>query len=369
MPDDPEARLVVVSPRYPHRKGLEESAGRAAAEDLLANRGSSPRINRNTLVFLVPDAQRLEELQDAVRQYLAWSSIYDQRDELNLDAFQTTQAKTKTESNNETVNVRIRETWVLALVPFQADPTKDVTWEEVKLPTGNKSLASRASTKLVPEEKLLPVLGGVRLRMELDKYLWKDRDHIAFSELAEYFPRYLYLPRLVGRETLTRCVQDAVAQTVSSDTFAVAEAYDEGSGKYQGLRLGGGGAFALMPSTLIVKADIALRQTMPPEPPPPDPKIKPLIRKPGQGVTDPPVKVRPTRFFGSVRLDNQRLGSSAGKVVEEVVQHLATLPGAEVDVRLEVHVRVPGGVDESAVRTVTENCNTLKFDTSGFEGE
>ena len=57
------------------------------------------------------------------------------------------------------------------------------------------------------------------------------------------------------------------------------------------------------------------------------------------------------------------------KIIEEVVQHLSTLPGAEVEVRLEVQVRVPGGVDESVERTVTENCNTLKFDNSGFEGE
>jgi hypothetical protein len=369
VPDEPETRLVVISPKHPHRKGQTDSQARSAVEELLLNRANSPRINRNTLVFLVPDAQRLEELHDATRQYLAWSSIYNQREELNLDAFQTTQARTKAESANETVHLRIRETWVLVLVPRQTDPAGGVQWEEVKLSVADKPLAERTATKLVAEELLLPVFGSVRLKMELDKYLWKDRDHVSFAELAEYFPRYLYLPRIVGRETLERSVQDVVAQAVAGDLFAVAEAFDEASGKYLGLRLGGGGVFALMPSTLIVKADIAQRQTKPPDPPPDiDPPVLPPV-KPDPTKPDPMVKQRPTRFFGSVRLDNQRLGSSAGKVVEEVVQHLATLPGAEVDVRLEIHVRVPGGIGESVVRTVTENCNTLKFDSKGFEGE
>ena len=52
-------------------------------------RGSSPRNFKNTLVFLAGDANRLRELEQAVRQYLAWSSIWDDRVTLNLDQFQT----------------------------------------------------------------------------------------------------------------------------------------------------------------------------------------------------------------------------------------------------------------------------------------
>ena len=56
-----------------------------------------------------------------------------------------------------------------------------------------------------------------------------------------------------------------------------------------------------------------------------------------------------------------------GKVAEEVVQHLAVLPGAEVEVTLEIHAKIPEGAPERVVRTVTENCSTLRFENHQFE--
>jgi len=57
------------------------------------------------------------------------------------------------------------------------------------------------------------------------------------------------------------------------------------------------------------------------------------------------------------------------RINDEVIQHLSTLPGAEVDIRLEVQIRVRNGVPDDVVRTVSENARTLKFDSSGFERE
>ena len=74
-------------------------------------------------------------------------------------------------------------------------------------------------------------------------------------------------------------------------------------------------------------------------------------------------------FIGSVRLDGYRVGRDAGRVAEEVVQHLSTLPGADVEIRLEVMVRVPSGVPDDVVRTVNENARALKFENAGFEAE
>lgn len=36
---------------------------------------------------------------------------------------------------------------------------------------------------------------------------------------------------------------------------------------------------------------------------------------------------------------------------------------------LEIDVRLPGGANEHTVRTVTENCRALKFESHGFESE
>ena len=41
--------------------------------------------------------------------------------------------------------------------------------------------------------------------------------------------------------------------------------------------------------------------------------------------------------------------------------------GSNVTVILEIHADVASGAPEKVVRTVTENCGTLKFNDQGFE--
>jgi hypothetical protein len=68
-----------------------------------------------------------------------------------------------------------------------------------------------------------------------------------------------------------------------------------------------------------------------------------------------------------VTLDPTRVARDTGKIAEEVIAHLAGLPGARVQVTLEISADVPAGVPDQVVRIVTENSRTLKFDTQGFE--
>jgi hypothetical protein len=75
------------------------------------------------------------------------------------------------------------------------------------------------------------------------------------------------------------------------------------------------------------------------------------------------------RFYGSVKINPRVMAGDAGKIMEEVVKQLMTLYGANVQVSLEIQAHIPGGVPEETVRTVTENCRTLRFDDFGFEEE
>ncbi|MCL6499085.1 MAG: AAA+ family ATPase, partial [Firmicutes bacterium] len=84
-------------------------------------------------------------------------------------------------------------------------------------------------------------------------------------------------------------------------------------------------------------------------------------------VTPAAVPTLPRRFHGSVALDALRVGADAGKVAQEVIAHLTSLRGAQVRITLEVEAVAPDGIPEQVVRTVTENCRTLKFSTHGFE--
>jgi len=70
-----------------------------------------------------------------------------------------------------------------------------------------------------------------------------------------------------------------------------------------------------------------------------------------------------------VVLDAARAGRDASRIADEVLAHLVGLVGADVRVTLEIEAAIPNGAPENVVRTVTENCRTLKFGSQGFEKE
>ena len=77
--------------------------------------------------------------------------------------------------------------------------------------------------------------------------------------------------------------------------------------------------------------------------------------------------MKPQRYHGTVTLDAQRVGRDASQIADEVIAHLSGIVGADVKVTLEIHAEIPDGAPENVVRTVTENSQTLKFESHGFE--
>src|SRR5207249_10408090 len=68
--DDLDARLVVLGPEYTYSTDVG-SAAVTAAKAILESRGSTPRLFRNTLVFLAVDHGRRHDLDEAALRYLA----------------------------------------------------------------------------------------------------------------------------------------------------------------------------------------------------------------------------------------------------------------------------------------------------------
>jgi hypothetical protein len=385
IPDERTARLVVLGPEFPHTAKSADSAARREATCILESRGNSPRSYRNTLVMLAADSNRLRELQSAVRQFLAWDSIWDDRETLNLDPFQTKQAETKKRSSDETVDARIPETFQWLLVPGQPDPKGDIEWTEIRL-QGQDSLAVRAAKKLKNEELLMVELGDVRLRHELDRVpLWRG-NHVGVKQLAEDMAKYLYLPRLRDDDVLLAAIREGVApRLIASETFAYAERWDDQRKRYIGLAAGRTIRVLLEGDSLLVKPDVAAAQLAAEQAQQPGPTVAggngnggqpPAVTPPGPGVVTPPIgpvtpppvePPKPRRFFGSVILDPLRLARDADRIAHEVVQHLSGMDGAKVKVTLEVHADIPDGAPPEMVRTITENCRTLRFESQGFE--
>ncbi len=379
VPDELEARLVVLGIETPHTKD-PDSPALDAAKKIFEMRGSSPRLYRNTLVFLAADKTRLQDLDEAARRYLAWESILDEKDALNLTPHQVKQAESQRASADSTVVSRIPETYQWLLVPTQQTPQSAIAWEGFKL-AGQNPLAEKVSKKLKRDELLITSFAGTRLRMELDRIpLWRG-NHVEIHQLIDDFCRYLYLPRLLEPSVLITAIQDGLALfSWVQDTFGFADSYDETAGRYRGLRAGQNIALSDSdPKGMLVKADIAYQQMEsekkapqgPAQPPPGGPEEP----KPGPGPKtpeSPPVahpKALPKRFHGTAILDTTRVGRDAGRIAEEVIAHLSGLVGAQVDVSLEIDAHIPSGAPENVVRIVTENSQTLKFTSHGFEKE
>jgi hypothetical protein len=364
VPEDFETRLVVlgIDHLYSREPG---NAAKDAAKAILESRGSAPRLYRNTLVFLAADKTRMQDLEEAVRRYLAWQSIVAEAHTLNLDPQQVRQAETQEANADGVIAARLPETYQWLLVPTQSAPQVSAEWQSIRL-TGQETLAGRASKKLRNEELLVTALAGSRLRMELDRVpLWRG-DYVPLKQLAEDFARYLYLPRLRDSRVLATAVQDGLGLLLwQKESFAYADSYDEAAGRYRGLRCGKqitGNLEAL--DGVLVKPDVALRQQegeLPPPPPPPPP--------PPEEKQEQRARRAPKRFHGTVQLDSTRVGRDAGQIQNEVIAHLVALVGSPVNVTLEIEAIIPGGAPENVVRTVTENSRTLKFTTQEFEEE
>jgi predicted AAA+ superfamily ATPase len=373
VPDDLDTRLVVLPAEDSYSKEAG-SAAEAAARNILESRGNTPRVYRNTLVFLTADKVRLQDLAEALRRFLAWESILDEKETLNLDPHQVRQAETQKQAADNAVTARLPEAYQWLLVPEQVKPDATITWQAIRL-SGSGNLATRSSKKLRSDEALVTSLGSTILRKHLDDVpLWRG-DHVAVKDLVEYFARYLYLPRLAGSEVLIQAIRDGLALlTWQPDTFAYAESYNEGAARYRGLRSGQVVSVSADSTGLLVKPDIARQQLDAEIPGPglvsgPGPAGDPgSVGAPGPGGGPKPPE-RKRRFHGTVSLDPERVGRDASRIADEVIAHLAGQVGAEVMVTLEIEASLPDGASDQIVRTVTENSRTLRFTNHGFESD
>ena len=380
VPDDLDARLVLLGVDTPYSKEKGNPA-ETAAQAILESRGSAQRLYRNTLVFLAADKTRLQDLDQAVRQYLAWESILGEREQLDLSPHQVKQAEIQKEAASGALTARIPETYQWLLVPVQDRPDASMEWQAFRL-SGQHPLAARASKRLKSDELLVTGFAATRLRMELDRVpLWRG-DHVRIKQVVEDFARYLYLPRIGDPTVLLNAIRDGIALlTWEQDAYALADSFDDVAKRYRGLR--GGQVVSLLDadaSGLLVKPDIARRQLDAERMPPTsgqadDAGIGGEIPVPGGGLgpghvpSDPPPAPQPTRFHGTATLDSARVGRDASRIADEVISHLYGLVRAKVTVTLEIEAEVPEGAPDHVVRTVTENSRTLKFTSHGFENE
>ncbi len=378
VPDTEEARLVILHPRDPHTRGDDESAAMRFARDAFEHRGSGQRTNRNMVVFLAADRKRLEELDEAVRQFMAWAWIADHREELNLTPQQVRQVETNRTRSDEAVTARIAQTYHWVLVPEQPDPAAPPQMTVERAEGANERLAERVTDKLARAGLLTGMVAARALRLELDHRLpnvW-SKGHVRVGEMWGYYCRYPYLTRMRDRGVLNDGVESALSSFAwEQEAFALADGYDEAAGRYTGLTLPGGDARfgQITDTTLLVAPDVANRQVVEPPERGADEKQGTERRDETPRPTSPAPPSPPaptnTRYFGVYKLDPERYGRDLSRLGQEILMQLAAAEDAQLDITVEVQARSAKGFSEDKVRTVLENARTLKFQQSGFEDD
>lgn len=378
--DEQAVRLVILRPADTFKQGKADCAALKKAEEILNTRGAAPRTYRNMLAFVAPDQGLLPSLQKAVRDLLAWESIKTDSERLNLDAAQNAETASNISRCNEAVRSRLNEVYCWLLVPSidSGADMKTIIWDTDRL-VGMEQIVPKAAAKMLQNEQIITKWAPSLLKMELDNLLWKDDNQIQVKKLWEYLTTYCYLPRLANFSVLESTIRAGVA---SDESFALASAFN--GERYSELKYNTT-VLDVYPSDYLVKVLTALKQinqdnqakqSEQPQggityPGPDSPTGGPSEVHEGPGGINTPgtpaVPAGDTHFFMSVKLDNTRVIRDLQKYLDEVITHLSTVDNCDVELSLEVSAHAADGFPQGTVRTVSENCRTLRVENFGFE--
>jgi len=389
VPDEQAVRLVILRPRETYKRNSTTCDALNVVEDYLNNRGTAPRIYRNMLAFMAPDLDKIGSVEQEVKRYMAWTSILSDKEDLNLDGGQVRETQNNLKRSNDTVELRLKETYCWLLVPYidQYGDMKTIQWEISDVGGGSDNIVTKASRKMLKEEQIITKWAPALLQMCLDDLLWKDSNDIQVKKLWEYLTTYCYLPRLFSYSVL----EEAICQGVASSEYFALAAANNGE-RYVDLKFNQT-VLSINPSDLLVKVDVAKRQI--------EAERKAAEEQNGNSgndgrCTEPsgsdnggtdggdsipsggstPVSSgsdttsaipKNKHFYMSVKLDNTRVNRDMNNYVQEIIQHLMSVDGADVEMKLEVQVQASNGIPSTTVRTVSENCKTLKVDDFGFD--
>ena len=393
VPDEQALRLVVLPPSAAHRGRAADSAALKLAGETLAGRGTSPRTYKNMIVFAAADASFSAQMTGIAKQYLAWSSIKADREQLNLDVTQTRETEQSTARANETLDIKIQEaySWLIYPTIDLESGSMEVAWNAEHVTGGGESVVAKLARKLVSDEAAIKAWAPALLRMELDRVLWRDADHIQVKLLWDYLCTYCYLPRLADKSVLEGAIRQGMG---SEEYFGLAAGYSDG--RYLELTLGEARAY-LNDSDLLVKPAVAKAQIEEnaaaaraaaeaeagagrgaeggydfiPDPSTETAEVVELPDGRSTTVTTVEGRVEPlprpkTTFRMSAKIDNTRVNRSIQTIMDEIVSQLNMLDGAEVELTFDVRARAGAGIPVTTVRAISENCSTIGIDDFSF---
>jgi hypothetical protein len=234
---------------------------------------------------------------------------------------------------------------------------------------------------MIQNEAVIPQWAPALLLMELNNILWRNTKDIQIKKLWEYLCTYCYLPRLANKDVLENAIRTGLD---SPEYFAFAAAFD--GSRYIELkfnqRIDNIEQSGYLVKTSIAQDQLAQEAKQGQQKSTKDGGIMPPGSTERSGIADNPIPAnsdntgsgippapeipKNKHFYMSAQLDNTRINRDVQRFMEEVVSHLISVDGAQTKISLEVDITIPNGLPHQIVRTVSENCQTLKVQSFGF---
>jgi predicted AAA+ superfamily ATPase len=381
VPDDSALRLVVLPPEKWYSKEESRLAVDAALEWMRTN-GTKPRHRWNRLLFLAADHNTLSRLNDAARVALAWGSIVDDIKEarLTIDNLQEKQAKKELQSAEEVLPRAARECYRWLLCPTQETPTDaKPSIEAFPVNTTAGSVSREIERVCVENELVITAWSPVHLRAKLKELYWKEGQPVTGAmAFWEDTLRYLYLPRLKGRDVLDKAVWTGAA---SRDFFGTA--YGQQDGKFDGFQFGSG-SVQIDDTLLLIEPEAAAQYEASQKKPAPQEPVSGGGEQPettstgsngaGSGATGPGTPApggagtsKAKSFYGTVEVAPATAKMRLVQIADEIIAVLGSDPNALVKVVVEVSAEFPEGAKETVKRAVSENARSLGLKSADWE--
>ena len=394
IPDMEEATLVIMHPSLSmgHGEG-QDAESMQWVRKAIEWRGSSQRVNRNMLVFLLMNRNYSETVTATARSYLGWKQVRDSEVQLNLTRQQIEEARARTQQFDHTLTDMIRNAYQWCVYPEQPNPRQEYKLAELRInASGTDSLAQRTGKRLAEEDQLIDVFSPSGIGYEILPNMqssFKD-GALRVGEIWQTVCRFPYMPRLVDRSVLDQAIETATSMPLPEDErFALAAGRDESTGRFIDLVIPGitpGQAILRVSnSTLIVQWATALEayiqqtgeresetsQPTLPEHSSPEPFHAPTATRTesqDEIAEEPGVQQVMKEYFGTVDLDPNHLNKQLAQINMQLLEQLR-LAHADIKLSLEIKAAAPDGFDENIVKIVKQNSEKLNLRNSGFEEE
>lgn len=356
--DSESLKLVVLHPKFTYsKKDGDQSSAYHLVNQIIDKRGGAPRTHRNTIVAVMCDSDKSETLVESARNYLAWKSIADRPDELNLDAQSKAQADAKVHQLSKLVNDKLNEAYQWIAFPVQDNPQKPVGSDFDKIEVSDEPPTRRITAKLKRSGLLIDQLSTSAFGSELNRTIASSYagGHKTVGEVWGYFTRFPYLPKLTSRRVFDEAVAGLSSQTLlQEEEFALAESFDSLSGLYKRIVLPmSGTSIQLTDDSVFVDIEVARQQP-----------------KEGSGPGPvPPEEVKPDLIDPNPSFFNESFSLVVGEdfsyrfvqVADEVLEHAKDLDG-KLSLEFIVHLESAQSLNTHQMRVILENLKALGFE-------